>query len=841
MPALSSTMKDGKIVQWSKRVGERVEIGDTVMVVESDKADMDVESFSEGYMASHLVPAGGNALVGATVGLLAQNPEDIQTVQQQGLTADIPPGDSSRHDGTAAWSVSGHHASAVQPVEPSSSPVEFMSDAARANVQAQEIFMPALSSTMSEGKIARWLKKEGERINVGDVVMIVESDKADMDVESFADGYLARIIVPEGSSADVGATVALIANSPDEIQAVRAAGLEGIVSGSAKRHDMTTAVYNKAPQVATMPESVDVLMPALSSTMTEGIITRWNKHVGDAVEEGESLMVVESDKADMDVECFQSGYVGAIVVKEGCSTKVNQPVAKIVQTPEHVQQMQQALSAGAGEPTEERCGGLLSPTDAPVAASSSSQPAAEWPVFVPESLDQEISGQLPAGMTHQQLGSAFLKRSMSSEQGRTFVEELGKTQKGQEELARMNDRAQYRQPPSGNLFHAEMGGRVSSIWRISGYARDLAHKLNVDLSTVVGSGPGGRIFADDVEKAASGTKAHWGRDAYTEQQPQSISSSSSGTSDTSSLDEAWQSDTNVVAATPTARELAKQHNVDVTKITGSGNFGRVTESDVLNHLGVVPAAKSPPPAPTPNSQRASSPNIVNVSQSQPAVSVPLDAMQKAIANNMAATLNVPVFSVSYSIRTDAFDKLYADIKSKGVTVSAMLAKAVGLALQNHPLVNARFDAKAAAVVHPGHINVAMAVATDGGLITPVLKDANSTDLYTMSKTWKGLVTKAKAKTLSRDEYSSASFVISNLGMYGVSGFEAILPDNVGSILAVGASTPTVEVQDNGFIGVSKRMLATVTCDHRHIYGAHAAAFMKDLADIIENKTTHLLK
>eukprot|EP00922_Rhytidocystis_sp_ex-Travisia-forbesii_P021400 GHVS01031345.1.p1 GENE.GHVS01031345.1~~GHVS01031345.1.p1 ORF type:complete len:939 (-),score=265.79 GHVS01031345.1:212-3028(-) len=243
----------------------------------------------------------------------------------------------------------------------------------------------------------------------------------------------------------------------------------------------------------------------------------------------------------------------------------------------------------------------------------------------------------------------------------------------------------------------------------------------------------------------------------------------------------------------------------------------------------------------PQQQHATSDMSASPTTLLPVGAVPLDAVQKAIAKNMAATRDVPVFRLSYSVRTDALDKLYSDIRHNGVTMSALLAKAVGLALEAQPLVNSRYDSNTCAVVHPGHINVAMAVATEGGLVTPVLKDANTTDIYTLSKMWKGLVTKAKEKTLSRDEYASGTFVISNLGMYGVSSFDAILPDKVGAILAVAAATPTVELQATGLFGVSKRMTATITCDHRHIYGAHAAQFMKDLADIIENRTIDLLK
>lgn len=204
------------------------------------------------------------------------------------------------------------------------------------------------------------------------------------------------------------------------------------------------------------------------------------------------------------------------------------------------------------------------------------------------------------------------------------------------------------------------------------------------------------------------------------------------------------------------------------------------------------------------------------------------------------------------IVTDSFDELYAKLKPKGVTVSAMLAKAVAETLKKHPIMNAMYVE--GGIKYNKDVNVMMAVAIDGGLITPTIKKANEQDLFSISRAWSDLVKKAKSKTLKPDEYSSGenelsfsnsylnlrlidlssiiyagTFTISNLGMFGVQQFDAILPKEMGCILAIASATPKVVQLKNGHFGVQKTMTVTVTCDHRHIYGADAAMFLKDLA------------
>jgi pyruvate dehydrogenase E2 component (dihydrolipoamide acetyltransferase) len=205
---------------------------------------------------------------------------------------------------------------------------------------------------------------------------------------------------------------------------------------------------------------------------------------------------------------------------------------------------------------------------------------------------------------------------------------------------------------------------------------------------------------------------------------------------------------------------------------------------------------------------------------------------------MMASLLVPTFRVGYTIETNNLDKLYKQVKSKGVTMTALLAKAVAMALAKHPIVNASYND--AGISHPGKINIAVAVAMpDGGLITPVLQGADKLDLYSLSRMWKDLVDRARTKQLQPQEYSSGTFTISNLGMLGVDRFDAILPPGTGAILAVGASQPTVVASEEGTFAIRRQMQVNMTADHRIIYGADAANFLKDLAFILESDTQSL--
>ncbi len=429
--------------------------------------------------------------------------------------------------------------------------------------------------------------------------------------------------------------------------------------------------------------SHEIFMPALSSTMTEGKIVSWTKATGDKVDKGETVVVVESDKADMDVESFYDGYLAAILVGDGEVAPVGSTIALLAETeadiPEVQKQAQQQSSSASPAPA--------------------ATPATPEPVSVAAATSQNGSSRGPSG------------RTVASPR-----------------------------------------------------ARKLAKELKVELSNLQGSGPYGRIVAEDVQQAAG--------------QPVSAPTV-----------------TPVMPAAPAAAPVP-----------------------------MTAATTAPAPSPAP----AITPGQV----------VPFNTLEGAVVRNMNASLSVPVFRVGYTITTDALDHLYKQIKSKGVTMTGLLAKAVAVTLTKHPRLYASYTEQG--VRYNSSINVSVAVAMpDGGLITPVLQNADQVDIYSLSRSWKDLVARSRSKQLQPEEYNSGTFTLSNLGMFGVDRFDAILPPGQGSILAIGASRPQVVATEDGLMGVKRQMQVNISCDHRIIYGADAAAFLKDLAHLIETNPQSL--
>jgi pyruvate dehydrogenase E2 component (dihydrolipoamide acetyltransferase) len=447
----------------------------------------------------------------------------------------------------------------------------------------------------------------------------------------------------------------------------------------------------------------EIFMPALSSTMTEGKIVEWLKKPGDKVERGESVLVVESDKADMDVESFNEGFLAAVLMPAGGTAPVGETIGLIVETQAEIAEVQaKAPAAPAAVPAPAATPDPAAPAPAPaqVAAAAAQAPAAP---AAPVAQVPVVAAAAPSG--------------------------------------------------SGN-------GRVVASPR----ARKLALQLGVALEALRGSGPHGRIQAEDV-LAATG-------------QPVSLPRVAEGSG-------------------PAVAPLASGGGAAAAPVAPAGQaFGR------------------------------------------PGDTVAFNTLQQAVNRNMVASLQVPAFRVGYTITTDKLDAFYKQVKAKGVTMTALLAKAAAVTLARHPQVNAATTD--AGMAYPAAINVAIAVAMeDGGLITPVLAAADRTDLYSLSRSWADLVERARAKQLKPDEYSTGTFTLSNLGMFGVDRFDAILPPGTGAILAVAASRPTVVAGKDGSISVKRQMQVNLTCDHRTIYGADAAAFLKDLALLIETNPESL--
>ena len=304
-----------------------------------------------------------------------------------------------------------------------------------------------------------------------------------------------------------------------------------------------------------------------------------------------------------------------------------------------------------------------------------------------------------------------------------------------------------------------------------------------------------------------------------------------------------------VFASPLARRLAKDKGLDLTGVKGSGPHGRIVRADVdgAKAVVVVPvAAVAAVPAPLKAALATgmSAETVMKIYADRAYTEVPLDGMRRTIAARLTeAKQTIPHFYLRRDIRLDALialrEQLNKGLEGRGVKLSVndFIIKACALALQAVPDANAVWAGDRILKLKPS--DVAVAVAVEGGLFTPVLKDAEVKTLSMLSREMKDLAARAKSKKLAPHEYQGGSFAISNLGMMGIDSFDAVINPPHGAILAVGSGVKKPVVQPDGTIGVATLMSATLSVDHRVIDGALGATFMKVLVDLLENPVAML--
>jgi len=291
-----------------------------------------------------------------------------------------------------------------------------------------------------------------------------------------------------------------------------------------------------------------------------------------------------------------------------------------------------------------------------------------------------------------------------------------------------------------------------------------------------------------------------------------------------------------IKASPLARRLAAEHGIALQTLTGSGPGGRIVKADVLQAVeqarAAAPAATAPAGAP-----------VVPAAAAAPAAPspadrvVPLTRMRETIARRMSESKQqAPHFYVTMAIDMDKAMELRANLNQLGdgqvkVSVNDMVIKATAIALLKHPYLNATFEGNAIRI--HGAVHMAVAVALDDGLITPVIRDAHAKSLLQISQEARALAEAARAGTLRPEQYQGGTFTISNLGMFGVEEFAAIINPPQAAILAVGAVQEQPVVR-NGQLTVGKVMRVTVSADHRVADGAQVALFLQELKNVLEN-------
>jgi pyruvate dehydrogenase E2 component (dihydrolipoamide acetyltransferase) len=443
----------------------------------------------------------------------------------------------------------------------------------------------------------------------------------------------------------------------------------------------------------------EVTMPRLSDTMEEGELARWLKNVGDQVEKGDVIAEIETDKATMDLEVFESGVLEKQLVEEGTMVPIGQAIAIIGD----------GSSAGEAAPAEEGDEG------AEAAAPEAAEQKPEEQAAEPSPPTDEETEAAPKA-----------EEKTSGEPGMSATPDELPEEEGQ---------------PS-----EEKGGPDGDKLRMSPLARKLAHDNDIDLSSLTGTGPQGRIIRADIEAAiqAKGGKA---------------------------------------------------------------------------------APERPAPAEQPAAAAGEDSEVV-----------PLNKIRKVTARRLTESQAVPHFFLTTVADVERLIALRADVNQgladQGVKVSIndFIVKAVALALRLHPEANASFNGDS--ILRHRRVNVGVAVATDAGLLVPVIKDADRKSLSAIGSEVVALAGRARDGKLSLDEMTGGTFSVSNLGMFGIDEFTAMLNPPEAGILAVGAASPVPALRDGALVEVQKLKL-TLTVDHRAMDGATGAAFLRDLTGILE--------
>jgi pyruvate dehydrogenase E2 component (dihydrolipoamide acetyltransferase) len=533
-----------------------------------------------------------------------------------------------------------------------------------------------------------------------------------------------------------------------------------------------------------------ILMPRLSDTMTEGVIAAWHKNVGDAVKKGDLLAEIETDKATMELESYQEGVLLHIGTTKGGKLQVNDLLAIIGKAGEDVASL--IASVGAGSPAA-----ALASEPAPAPAAAPVAPAASPAIDVAAMDEVVLMPRLSDTMTEGVIAGWQKNVGDTVKKGEVLADI--ETDKATMELESYKD---------GILLYqgAKAGEKI----------------LVNDLLCVIGAaGTNVDAIVAAVKNGATATAP-----AATAPAASPAAAPAAPTTVTAPAVQVVVNEGRIFAS-PLARKMAEERGIDLKYVKGTGDNGRITKFDID---GYVPAAASATQATS-----AAAPAI----QTGPAGVVsfddqPVSQMRKTIARRLSESLfTAPHFYITMTIDMDAAVAARAKINEVApvkISFNDMVVKATALSLKQHPKINSSWLGDSIRTNH--HVNIGIAVAVDEGLLVPVVRFADTKTLSEIGFTVKGFAQKAKDKKLQPADWEGSTFTISNLGMFGVDEFTAIINPPDACILAVGgiAQVPVVK---NGQVVPGNVMKVTLSCDHRVVDGAAGAAFLQTLKSLLE--------
>ena len=533
-----------------------------------------------------------------------------------------------------------------------------------------------------------------------------------------------------------------------------------------------------------------VRMPKMSDTMTEGVIAKWHKKVGDTVKSGDLVAEVETDKATMDFESFQEGTLLYVGIAEGQAAPVDSVIAIIGDPGEDYQALLTASPAPAAEKA------------APVVAEAAPLAAAPAASVTPESLGATVI-RMP-------LLSDTMKEGVIAE----WHKKVGDKIKSDDALADVEtDKATM-----------EVTAYAEGTLLYVGVEKGQAAKVN-DIIAIVGK------EGTDVTPLLTAVPSTPAPAA--EPAPVAAAATSSAAPASTPAAVVTSGDDSRVKASPLARKIAQEKGIDLRHVQGSAEGGRIVKKDIDGFVpGAAPvAASSSSAAASSTAPTAVIPTFVG---EEKYTEVPVSQMRKVIAKRLGESLfTAPHFYLTISVNMESAMAARTQINAVApvkVSFNDIVIKAVANALKKHPAVNSSWGGDT--IRFNEHTNIGVAMAVEDGLLVPVVRFADGKSLSHISAEVKEFGAKAKAKKLQPTDWEGSTFTVSNLGMFGIDEFTSIINSPDGAILSVGA-IQEVPVVKNGAVVPGNVMKLTLGCDHRVVDGATGAAFLQTLKGLLE--------
>ena len=555
-------------------------------------------------------------------------------------------------------------------------------------------------------------------------------------------------------------------------------------------------------------------MPRLSDTMEEGVVATWLKKVGDKVQEGEILAEIETDKATMEFESFYDGTLLHIAIEEGVPATVDSLLCIIGDEGEDISKYvnNSSLESDQENERENTTSNQLDLVD---------QINEQEKIDVTENSKIENVEISIADKTSQIEGSidyiTMPRLSDTMEEGTisSWLKKVGdKVQEGEILAEIETDKAtmEFESFYDGILSHIAVNeGETVKVDELIA----IISENEIDVSKAL----------ESYGKESSNIPVEESNDSV---ELNEVDKEVNTTNTSSDLNER-------IKASPLAKKIAKEKNIDLSKVTGTGENGRIIKNDLSDLSPVLETTENKIQI-----EESHSTKVDDLIKEETTV-IQNSTMRKAIAKNLSKSkFTAPHYYLSVEFNMDnaiAFREQYNSIPDTKISFNDIVVKACAVALKNHPQVNSQWNDDK--IILNNNVHIGVAVGIEDGLVVPVIKNADKESLHSINSKVRDYAVRAKSKKLRPDEIEGSTFTISNLGMFGITEFTSIINQPNSAILSVGAIVKKPVVVNDKIV-VSNTMKLTLACDHRSVDGVTGSLFLQTLKGYIENPVTILV-